>query len=173
MQARTVFNGDDAFFADFFHRFGNDVADVGISIRRDRADLRNFFAGRARLRQLLQLFDHRLYRFVDAALEIHRVHAGGNELHAFLHDRLREHRRGGGAVAGDVGSFAGHFFHHLRAHVFEFVFQFDFFRDRHTVFGDRRGAERALEHDVAAFRAEGHFDRIGQDIDTRDDLGAG
>ena len=107
---------------------------------------------------------------VDAALQIHRVHAGGNVLHAFLHDRLRQHGRGGGAVAGDVGSLGSDFLHHLRAHVLELVLQLDFFRDRHTVFGDGRGAERALEHDVAAFRAEGHLDRVGQDVHAGDDL---
>jgi len=30
---------------------------------------------------------------VDAALEIHRVHAGGNELHAFVNDGLGETRK--------------------------------------------------------------------------------
>src|SRR5437016_13643076 len=40
-----------------------------------------------------------LDREVDAALEVHRVHAGGDRLGAFLHDRRGEHRCGGGAVA--------------------------------------------------------------------------
>ena len=108
-------------------------------------------------------------RLVDAALQVHRVHAGGNELHAFLHDRLRQHGRGGGAVAGDVGSLGSDFLHHLRAHVLELVLQLDFLGDRHAVLGDGRGAERALEHDVAALGAEGDLDRVGQDVDARDD----
>src|SRR6266852_2112841 len=41
-------------------------------------------------------------RLVDAALQIHRVHAGGDELEAFVADRLCEHRGRRGAVAGDV-----------------------------------------------------------------------
>ena len=48
-------------------------------------------------------FDHRFDGQVDAALEVHRVHAGGDRLGAFAHDRLGEHGRRGGAVAGDVG----------------------------------------------------------------------
>src|SRR5205085_6030170 len=102
----------------------------------------------------------------------HRVHAGGNELHAFAHDGLCQHGRGGGAVTGVVAGLGSDFLHHLRAHVHELVFQFDLFRDRDTVLGDGRGAERALEHHVAAFRAQGDFDCVGQDVHTLDHLGA-
>ena len=115
----------------------------------------------------------RVDRLVDAALQVHRVHAGGDVLHAFLHDRLREHGRGGGAVTGDVGGLGRDFLHHLRAHVLELVLELDFLRDRHAVLGDGGRAERALEHDVAALRAEGDLDRVGQDVDAGDDLVAG
>src|SRR5207237_1228273 len=75
--------------------------------RQKIADVRDFLVvqqdvGVFEKRDLLQLFDRAGNRFVDAALQIHRVHAGGNEFHAFLHDRLRENGRGGGAVAGNV-----------------------------------------------------------------------
>ena len=40
-------------------------------------------------------------------------------------------------------------FHHLRAHVLEFVLELDLLGHRNAVLGDGRGAERALEHDVA------------------------
>src|SRR5450759_426979 len=169
----AVLDRDHAFLADLFHRFGNFVPNGCVAVGRDRADLRDFLGGGAGLREFLQLPDHRLNGLVDAALEVHRVHAGGNILHAFLHDRLSEHGRGGGAVAGGVGSLAGDFLQHLRAHVLESVLELDFLRHRHTVLGDGRRAERAFEHDVAAFRAEGHLDRIGEDIDTGHDLRAG
>src|SRR3712207_7171954 len=51
------------------------------------------FRSGAGLGDLLQLFGDGNYRLVDAALEIHRVHAGGDELHALAHDGLCEHRR--------------------------------------------------------------------------------
>ena len=103
---------------------------------------------------------------VDAALQIHRVHAGGDGLHAFADQRLREHGRGGGAVTGDVGRLRSDFLDHLRAHVLELVGELDLLGDGHAVLGDRRCAEALLEHDVAALRAEGGLDRIGQGVDA-------
>ena len=75
---------------------------------------------------------------VDAALQGHRVRAGGDGLHAFAEDRLGENGGGGGAVAGDVAGLAGDFRHHLRAHVLERVLQFDFLGDGDAVLGDGR-----------------------------------
>ena len=36
-------NGDDAFFANLVHRGGDHIADGGIVVRGDGADLRDFF----------------------------------------------------------------------------------------------------------------------------------
>src|SRR5690606_31809730 len=103
VQARTVLHRDDAFLAHLLHRVGDDLADVGVGVGGDRTDLRNFLAGGAGLGDLLQVLDHRGHRLVDAALQVHRVHARGDEFHAFLHDGLRKHRRGRRAVTGHVG----------------------------------------------------------------------
>ena len=46
---------------------------------------------------------------VDAALEVHGVHAGGHVLHAFAHDGLGQHGGGGGAVTGVVAGLGSHF----------------------------------------------------------------
>ena len=48
------------------------------------------------------LLDDRADGQVDAALQVHRIHAGGDRLGAFLDDGLGEHGGGGGAVAGEV-----------------------------------------------------------------------
>src|SRR3546814_5753908 len=72
-----------------------------------------------RLRLRLDRLDDLVDCKVDAALQVHRVHAGGNRLHAFAHDRLGEHGRGGGAVAGLVVRLRCDFAQHLGAHVFE------------------------------------------------------
>src|SRR5690606_25379564 len=119
-------------------------------------------------RQFLDLLDGGDNGFVDTALEVHRVGASGNRLQAFDNDRLRQNGSGGGAVTGGVGSLGSHFFHELGAHVFEFVFQFDFFRYGNTVFGYGRCAEGFVDDNVAAFRAQGHFDCVGQDVHTLD-----
>src|SRR5690606_17588405 len=64
------------------------------------------------------------------------------------------------------------FLDHLRAHVLELVLELDLFGDRDTVLGDGGGAERALEHHVAALGAQGHFHCVGQDVHTLDHAGA-
>jgi hypothetical protein len=162
LEALAVFDGDHAFLADLVHRLGDRLADRLVGVGRDRADLRDFLAGRARLADLLQLLDDGDHRLVDAALQVHRVHARRDVLEAFVADRLRQHRGRRRAVAGDVGGLGRDFLHHLRAHVLELVLELDFLRDRDTVLRDRRRAEAALEHDVAALRSERDLDRVGQ-----------
>ncbi len=103
---------------------------------------------------------------LDTALEIHRVHAGGNRLGAFLDDRSRKHGRGGGAVAGSVRRLGCDFAHHLGAHVLELVLELDFLGDGDAVLGDAGRAERLVEHDVAALGAERDLHRIGKNIDA-------
>ena len=115
------------------------------------------------------LFD----RLVDAALQVHRVHAGGHRLGAFLHDRLGEHGGGGGAVAGVVIGLGGDFAHHLRAHVLELVLELDLLGDGDAVLGDARGAERLVEDDVAALGAEGDADGVGENVDAAQHAVAG
>src|SRR5687768_2842714 len=173
LQRLAVLDGNHAFLADLVHRVGDDLADVGIGVGRNRSDLRDLLGARARPGDLLQLLDHGGDRLVDAALQVHGVHAGGDELHAFTHDRLGENGGRGGAVAGDVGGLGGDFLHHLRAHVLEFVLELDLLGDRDAVLGDGRGAERALEHDVAALGPQRDFHGVGQDVESVDHPGAG
>ena len=114
--------------------------------------------------RFLQLLDDRGDGLVDAALEVHRVHAGGDRLGALAHDRLGQHGRGRGAVAGDVAGLARDLAHHLRAHVLELVGELDFLGDRHAVLGDPRRAEALVEHHVAALRPERHLHRVGENV---------
>ena len=90
---------------------------------------------------------------IDAALQVHRVHAGGDRLHALADDRLGEHGGGGGAVAGDVVGLRGDFAQHLRAHVLELVLELDLLGDGDAVLGDARSAEALVDDDVAALGA--------------------
>ncbi len=115
------------------------------------------------LADFLDDLDHGL---VDAALQIHRVHAGGNALQAFADDRLGENRRSGGAVAGDVVGLLGHFAHHLGAHVLELVLELDLLGDGHAVLGRAGSAEALLDDDVAALGTQRHLDGVGEDIDA-------
>ena len=129
---------DDALVADLLHRLGDLVADHLLAIGGDRADLRDLLGGLDLLGAALEVGDGLDDGQVDAALEVHRVHAGGNRLGAFADDRLGEHGRRGGAVAGDVVGLRGDFAHHLGAHVLELVLELDLLGDGDAVLGDAR-----------------------------------
>ena len=159
-------DGDHALIADLLHGFGDHLADLGIAIGGNGADLGDLLARSDLLGLGLELGDDGVDGEIDAALEIHRVGACGYRLRAFLDDGLCKQGRGGGAVAGGVGGLRGDLAHHLRAHVLELVLELDLLRHGHAVLGDARRAERLLEHDIAALGAEGHLDRIGQDVDA-------
>src|SRR6185437_11436816 len=80
---------------------------------------------------------------------------------------------GGGAVAGRVSRFGGDFAHHLGAHVLELVLELDLLGDGDAVLGDAGSAERLLENDVAALRAERHLDGVGENVDAAQHAVAG
>src|SRR6185437_3936045 len=167
------FDGDHTLVADLLHRLGDHLADRRFAIGGDRADLGDFRARRNGLLGLGEVVDDLGHGEVDAALQVHRVHAGGNELDAFVDDRLGQNRGGGGTVAGNVVGLGGDRAHHLRAHVLELVLELDFLGDGDAVLGDARGAERLVDHHVAALGTEGNLHRIGEDIDAADHLVAG
>ena len=161
-----LLDGDDAFVADLLHRLGDHLADRLVAVRGDRADLGDLLGRLHLLGAPLDVLDDRGHRDVDAALQVHRVHAGGDQLEAFLHDRGGEHRRGGGAVAGEIIGLGGDFAHHLRAHVLELVFEFDLLGDGDAILGDARRAIGLVDDDVAALGAERHFDRVVENFDA-------
>ena len=135
-----LFDRDHALVADLFHRVGDHLADRLVAVRRDRADLGDLFGGLDLLGAALDVLDDGRRRQIDAALQVHRVHAGGDQLEALLHDRGGQHRRGGGAIAGIVTGLRGDLAHHLSAHVLELVFEFDLLGDGDAVLGDARRA---------------------------------
>ena len=51
---------------------------------------------------------------------------------------------------------------HLGPHVLERILQLDLLRHRHAVLGDRGRPELLVEHHVAALRAQGHLDGVGE-----------
>ena len=109
---------------------------------------------------------------VDAALHQHRVGAGGQVAQAFGDDRLGQHGRGGGAVAGDVVGLGGGLLEHLGAHVLEVVLELDLLGDGHAVVGDGGRAPLLVDGHVAAARAEGDLDGVGEGVDADLELSA-
>src|SRR6476659_3271100 len=164
---------DDALVADLLHGVGEELADFGVAVGGDRADLGDFLVRGDLLGVLDEVGDHGVHRHVDTALQVHRVHAGRNRLGAFTDDRRREHGRGGGAVAGRIGRLGSDFAHHLGAHVLELVVELDFLGDGDAVLGNAGSTERLVEHDVAALGAECHLDRVVENVDAAQHAVAG
>ena len=133
------------------------------AMRRDLGDLLLVLG---RLGHLLQLLDDLLDRLLDAALEPHRVGAGGHVLQALAEDRLGQHGGGGGAVTGDVGGLGRDLLDHLGAHVLVGVLELDLLGDGHAVLRDGRAAELLVDDDVAALRAERGLDGLRHDVDA-------
>ena len=163
-------DGDDALVADLLHGLGDHLADRGVAVGRDGADLGHLGRGLYFLCAFHDVLHDLVDREIDAALQVHRIHAGGDRFGALLHDRMREQRRRGGAVAGLLVGLGGDLAHHLRAHVLELVLEFDFLRHRHPVLGDARRAIALVEHDVAALGAERHPHRVVEDVDAAQHL---
>ena len=152
--------------ADLFHRVGDHLADRLVAVGGDRADLGDLVRGLHFLGAALDVLDDGRRRDIDAALEIHRIHSGGDELETFLDDRGGQHRRGGRPVAGPVTGLRGDLAHHLGAHVLELVFEFDLLGDSDAVLGDARGAVGLVEHDIAALGAQRRLHGVVEDIDA-------
>ena len=144
-----------------------------VAVGRDRADLGDLLGFGDLAAVLLEIGDDGFDREIDAALEVHRIGAGGDRLGAFPDDGVGEHGRRGGAVAGEIALLRGDFAHHLRAHVLELVGELDLLGDGDAVLADARRAKTLLEHDVAALRAKRHADRVGQNVDAANHLLAG
>ncbi len=173
LQRLGFLNGDDALVADLLHGVREELADLGVAIGGDGADLGDFLVGGDLLGVLLEIFHDRLDRKIDAALEVHRVHAGGDRLGALLDDGGGEHGCSRGAVASDIGGLGGDLAHHLRAHVLELVFELDFLGDGDAVLSDAGSAEALVENDIAALGTERHLHRIIEDVDAAQHLVAG
>ena len=144
VEALGFLDGDHAFIADLFHGLGDHVADFGVAVGGDGADLGDFLVGGDLLGRRLDVLDDLDDGLFDAALEIHRVHAGGDRLGAFDDDGLGQNGGGGGAVAGLVIGLGGHFADQLGAQVLELVGKFDFLGDGHAVLGGARGRRTTL-----------------------------
>ena len=165
-----LFDRDDALVADLLHRMRDHLADRLVAVRRDRADLRDLLGGLHLLGAGLDVLHDLGGGEVDAALQVHRVHAGGNRLGALADDRRGENGRGRGAVAGDVVGLRGDLAHHLGAHVLELVGELDLLRDGDAVLGDARRAEGLVDDDVAALRTERHLHGVGENVDAAQHL---
>ena len=117
--------------------------------------------------------DTALDRLLDAALEGHRVGAGGHVAQPFADQRLGQHGRGGRAVTGDVVGLLRYFLDQLGADLLVGVLELDLLGDADSVVGDRGCAPLLLQHDVAALGAERHLHGVGENVHAALEAAAG
>ena len=156
---------DHAVLADLVEGLGEQVADHGVA-RADGRDRGHVLLGLDLAGGLVEGVADGLGGGVHAALEAHRVDAGGDRAQTLVDHRLGEHGRGGGAVTGDVVGLGGDLLGQLGTEVLERVVELDLTGDGHAVVGDRRGAPLLVEDDVATLGAERHLDGVGEGVDT-------
>ena len=162
LEGLALLDRDHAVLADLLGGLGDHLADLGVEVRGDGGDLLGLLLVGDLGAQVLSCGDDVGDRLVHPALHQHRVDAGDDGAEALVVDGLGHDGGGGRAVAGDVGGLAGDLLDHLGAHVLVLVLELDLLGDGDAVLGDRRRAERLLDDDVAAARAERHLDGAGQ-----------
>src|SRR4029450_7284175 len=158
-------DGDDPILADLVHRLGDGLADLRV-LGGDGGDRRHLLLALDLACLVLDRLGDRLDGLLDAALEAHRVGAGGDVAQALVHQGLGEHGRGGGAVTSDIVGLGGDFLGELGPGVAGGVVELDLLGDGDAVVGDRRRAPLLVEHDVAALGAEGDADHVGEAVDA-------
>ena len=169
----ALLDGDDAVLADLLERLGDHRADLLVG-RGDGGDVGD--GGRVGvdlLRLRLDRLDGGGDGLLDAALQDHRVGAGGHVAQTFAHHRPGEDRGGRRAVTGDVVGLLGDFLDELGADLLERVFEVDLLGDGDTVVRDRGGAPLLFEDDIAATRAEGDAHCVGELVHARLERPAG
>ena len=156
-KALGFLDGDNAIFADLFHRIRNQVSNLAIVIGRDSSDLCDFCLLGSLSTHALQTIYNCIDRFLNATLERHRVATCGNVLQTFTIDCLCQNGSCCCSVASDITGFGGNFLHHLRSHIFIRVLKFDLFRNSHTIFSDCRCAKLLVENDIPSLWTQSHL----------------
>ena len=156
-----LLDGDDPVLADLVDGLGDHLADLGVR-GRDGRDLGDLGLGVGLLGDAAQRGHRGLDAGLDALLERHRVGPGGHVAQALVDHGPGQDGGGGGAVTGHVVGLLGDLLDQLGADLLEGVLELDLLGDGDTVVGDGRGAPLLVEHDVAALRAEGDADGVGE-----------
>src|SRR5690606_25565956 len=168
-----LLDGDDAFLADLVHRLGDGVTDGGVAAGGDGGGGRDLLAGLDVLGHLQQLGRDGLDGGLDAALERHRVGAGGDVAQTLADHGLGQDGRGGGAVAGDVVGLLGDLLDELGPDLLVRVLELDLLGDGDAVVRDGGGAPLLLQDDVASLGAEGELDRVSESVHSSLETAAG
>ena len=174
LEALGLLDRDHALVADLLHGRGQHLADLGVAIGRDRADLGDLFRGGDLLRARLQMSlttastarstpRFRSIGFMPAATDFapSRTIAAARMVAVVVPSPATSL-----VFEATSRTICAPMFSNLSR-------ELDLLGDGHTVLGDPRRAEALLEHDVAALRAQRDLDRVVQDRDAPEHLRPG
>ncbi len=150
---------------DLADRLGDNLAHLGVVVGGDGGHLAVVILALALDRHRVDGLGRGLRRLVHAPLQHHRVRARRHVTQTLGKDRLGEHGRRGGAVAGLVGRLLSHLVHHFGAHGLERLGERHFLGDADAVLGDVRSPVGLLDHHVTPRGPHRALDRLGQPID--------
>ena len=117
VEALPLFHRNDAIFTHALEGLGHGLSNLQVIIGGDRRYVGNviYLADINRLGQLRKLVNDNLGRLLHASVQGHGVRARSQISVGLAKERFSQHRRGGRAIAGNLGSLAGGFPHQLRA----------------------------------------------------------
>ena len=166
----AVLDGDDTVLADLVHRARDELADLGVVVRRDRRHLADLVVRADLLARLVEGLADRAYPVAERPVDHRRGGPGGDRAQATLEDCLGEEGRRRGAVAGHVAGLAGDLLDELGTHLLVGVRQLDLLGDGHSVLGHGRRAPSLVEDGVASARSERGHDGFRELLDAEENL---
>ena len=138
-ETAAVLDGEHAVGANLLDRLGNHLANLVVVPRGDGRNRLDVGAAVDGLGHLLELVGEVPAGLVDAAVDGDGVRARGDGLEPEADHLPREHRRGGGAVAGGIVGAARHLLDELGAGGLDGVGELDGARDGDAVVDDLDG----------------------------------
>ena len=102
------FNGNNAFFAYFFHGVGDHFTDFLLSIGRNGAHLGNFLVAGDFLGTRMNVLDDGVSGNIDSSLKVHGIHAGSNRLNTLAEDSLGKNSSRGSSIPSKITGFGCH-----------------------------------------------------------------
>ena len=173
LDALRFLDGHDPVGADLADGVGQVAGDLVVAARREPGHaLKAVLCGKGAGLRVQRLGDRSEPAF-HPPLDAHGVRAGGGGAVPLVHERGREHHRGGGAVADLVRHLRAHVADQAAAHVLEAVRKIDVAGDGVAVGRDPRLGVAALDQHCAPAGAEGSADDAAHDLRAPQQPGPG
>ena len=101
---------------------------------------------------------------LNAASQIHWVHAGGDRFASLLEDSTSKNSGSGRAITSLVVGLASHLLDKVGTDVVVAVAKLDVLGHGDAILGDLRRAKSSVEDDIAATRSQSHLDSVSEHV---------